>query len=469
VFALVSTSTYNLLTFGGWSLIAGLLLLVVVPYWRGKADLVTAWNFALVGCTLFIGVACLDAIDPQKLVFAQYISFDFPDDYYRGTLGRSLFFLACLLTFYYLIPVGRKFASKRFTNSPPWSPMLFMFVLGLCAATAAAALVLGVSNVAFFREVFMNLGHKAATFAACFSFYAWYRNRSSPVALLIFVVVFGVSALYVMRVSHGRRLLLCVAFAPLAVMYWTKWRYLRPSRVLLAGGVGIACVVAVGLWYQTFRFFDRGRHASERTFANTFEAAKQVTFASVTDQFHDWKYRLAQGVFQYGMVVKRLVDSGQLEARPLNTVQFILSYPIPRRFWEGKPEPIGAVIVTDVLKLPQKTNWGLGVAGQGYYEGDWYALPVYALMLVLMVRLIDEPMKREPNNPFFIAVCASASLFLITWLRGDLGVHTAEILECFLYLVMLRFAGAAFVGSQKGAYALDFGSMFRGTDTYLTH
>lgn len=468
--AAISTSTANLLAFTGWGVIAVMLLLVIVPYWRGKTDLLTAWNFALVGCACFVGVATLEALVPKKLVFEEHMSFEFPDEFYRATVARGLFFLACLLSLYYLIPVGKRFAARRFVNSPPWSNMLCVFLLGICAITAAVALALAFSNVAFFREVFLNLGHKAATFAVCLAFYAWYRNRSSPIALLLFMAVMAFAMLYVMRVSHGRRLLLCVAMAPVMVMYWTSWRYRRPSRVLMLAGAAIALVVGIGLWYQTFRFFDRGRggHTTERTFASTWAAVKKVDFDAMTEQLEDWRWRLGQGTFRYAMVVKQLVDSGRLEPRILNTLRFVLAYPVPRRLWEDKPAAIGVIIVTDVLKLPQKTNWGLGVVGQAYYEGDWLALPVYALVLVLMVRLIDEPLQREPNNPFFIATCASASVFVVAWVRGDLGVHTNEVLECFLFAILLRFAGAAFVGSKAGAYALDFGSMFRAKDPYLT-
>ena len=122
--AAISPSTADLLTFCGWGIVAAMLLLIVVPYWRGKADLMTAWNFALIGCAVFMGVACLEAVDPPKRIFENNMSFDFPDEDYRATLLRNVFFLACLLTFYYIVPLGKKFASRRFINSPPWSPMV---------------------------------------------------------------------------------------------------------------------------------------------------------------------------------------------------------------------------------------------------------------------------------------------------------------------------------------------------------
>ncbi|MBX3426438.1 MAG: hypothetical protein KF688_12220 [Pirellulales bacterium] len=456
----VANSTESLLVFAGWAFVVVPIMLIVVPYWRGKADLVTAWSFALLGCSIFMGIAALEAVDPPARVFENYISFEFPDSYYKATLLRNVFFFGCLLLFYYAMPIGKKFASRRFTRSAPWSSMLFGVLLVLCTATVVTAFVAIEGNIPVLREVFFNLGHKAATFGVAFAFYSWYRNRTSPVALIVFAVVLAAAAVYAMRTSSGRRLLLCIAAAPIVVMYWTNWRYRSSARVMLVGALATSVVVIVALWYQCFRFFDRGQLGQERTLANTVAAMKQVTLADVAAQLDSWKPKLAQGVFLYAMVTKRLVEDQGLDVRPLNTLQFALTYAIPRRFWPEKPQPFGAIIVTDVLKLPQKTNWGLGVAGQAYYEGDWYALPVYAIVLVLLVRLIDEPIKREPNNPYFIATVASSMMFVITWLRGDLGVHTVEVVECLVFLWVIQRLSAQAGGSRVGAYAADFGNAF---------
>jgi hypothetical protein len=440
-----------------------------VPYWRGRSDLLTAWNFALAGMAIFLGVAALEAVDPPKRIFEEKMSFEFPDDYYVATLVRNIFFLACALLLYYVVPLGKKFASRRFVNSPPWSPLAYGTLLAICAGVAATSIILSRGEAGFLNKSFLNLGQKAVTFGVAFAFYAWYRNRFSPISLVILLAVVGVATVYAMGVSHGRRLLLCIAFAPMAVAYWTNWRYKRPVRVLLVGGLGLAFVLAIGLWYQTFRFFDRGKQAQERTFANALAAARQVDVDAMLAQVSEWKWRLAQGAYLYSNVVKRLVDTGVLDEEPLYTFQYLVTYPIPRRYWEDKPFPLGARIVTDVLNLPYNTNWGLGVAGQAYYEGDWYALVAYAALFVILVRLIDEPLKREPNNPYLIAALASASLYVVAWPRGDLGVQGTEILECFLFLLAMQWAGALLTGAKRGAYALEFGGVFTAQRKYLPH
>jgi hypothetical protein len=460
VLAAISHTTASLLTVCGLGVILVTALLIIVPYLRGKADLVTAWNLALLGCMSFIGVAFLEAADEPRSYFAKYVSFDFPDKDYRASIVRSLFFLLCLVVFHYVLPVGRKFAAKRFSFSPAWSGGMLGVVLTICIGTIATSYVSNVANIPVMREIFLNVGQKAAIFASVFAFYGWYRNRTSPAAMLIFLGVFLISGVYSIQVSSGRRLILCLAFGPIAVMYWTSWRHSRPAKVFGLCALALTFVVGVGLWYQTFRFFDKKGAAGERSFAKAFEAAQQVDVNGMLEQLQTWKYRLPQGCFAYGLIAKRLVDNGELEPSPFNSFRFLIGYPIPRRFWPEKPLAIGTIIVTDVLKIREPTNWGLGVAGQGYYEGDWFALVAYAAFFALLINLIDEPLMREPNNPFMFAMLASASLYIVAWPRGDIGNQSSEIIENFLFLWILQRLCGLLLGTKLGAYRFDFGSRF---------
>ena len=229
------------------------------------------------------------------------MSLDFPDDYYIATLVRNIFFLGCALFFYYVIPLGKKFASRRFVNSPPWSPLAYGVMLAICGGVAVTSIVIGGGEAGFFNKSFLNLGQKAVTFAVAFAFYAWYRNRFSPIALVILLAVLAVSAAYVMRVSHGRRLLLCVAFAPMAVAYWTNWRYKRPGRVLLVGGGGPCLRPHRRAVVSDVPVLRSRQTSSRRTFANTLQAARQVDVDAMLEQVSEWKWRLGQGAYIYSM------------------------------------------------------------------------------------------------------------------------------------------------------------------------
>jgi len=50
----------------------------------------------------------------------------------------------------------------------------------------------------------------------------------------------------------------------------------------------------------------------------------------------------------------------------LNSLRFLISYPIPRKIWPNKPQPLGITVVR-ASHIPG-TNWGVGFAGQAVYE-----------------------------------------------------------------------------------------------------
>ena len=243
-----------------------------------------------------------------------------------------------------------------------------------------------------------------------------------------------------------------VFMVPMVTMYWVSLRYVSRKKVLLWCCVLGCSVITVGLGYQTIRHFSSKRGAGERTLANFIKEMEKIKVDDLTGQLRRWKEEAGQGSFDYGLVARRLVDTGVVEPRPLNSLQFLATYPIPRRLWSGKPMPLGTTIVTEQLGLVFKTNWGLGPHGHSYYEGDYLAIFVYAAVLVLLVRLMDEPLKREPNNPFFIACLAAASFHIVNIVRGDLGVHLAEVFECFVYTQVVIIGSRLFLPSRPMAY-----------------
>jgi hypothetical protein len=166
-------------------------------------------------------------------------------------------------------------------------------------------------------------------------------------------------------------------------------------------------------------------------------------FANKLHYFSQWNTH-------YSLLTKRYIDQGQLKPKPLNTLRFVLSYPIPRVIYPGKPEVIGATLVRDVVGYIG-TNWGLGIAGHGAYEGGVPALVLYALILAFGLRVIDDPMRDQPANPFLLAAFVSASPHIITIARGDLGIMLNEIIEAYAFMVALAIACRFIFGTETTA------------------
>jgi hypothetical protein len=157
---------------------------------------------------------------------------------------------------------------------------------------------------------------------------------------------------------------------------------------------------------------------------------------------------MAQSNVQYALFTQRQVNSGRLEEKPLNTVWFLLSYPIPRAIWPEKPSVIGLTITHDVVGA-RNANWGVNVVGHTAYEGGLWVAALYGFLAGFGLRFLDDPLLRQPTNPFLMAVFAAAAPHIVGWVRGDLGVMTIETAECFVFVIILSISARVLFGTQK--------------------
>jgi hypothetical protein len=139
-----------------------------------------------------------------------------------------------------------------------------------------------------------------------------------------------------------------------------------------------------------------------------------------------------------------------MPAVPLNTLRFVLSFPIPRKIWPDKPEVVGIVIVRDASGI-NGTNWGVGIAGHGAYEGGIPALILYGVLFALLVRCVDDPLRLQPTNTFLIAIHAATLPQFLAIPRGDMGVLSISIAISILLSVLLGTACRVLFGTQRNA------------------
>jgi hypothetical protein len=251
--------------------------------------------------------------------------------------------------------------------------------------------------------------------------------------------------------SGGRRLVLSVFLAPIFVFYYYRareWKPVKSLSIVAAAMVGVFCL---SLIYSTIRHFDRRGELSQqrdRSAARALEAVRNIGGWGWLQHFRDdalWS--LSQHTVHYGMLTDHFVRNGDLEAQPLNTFKFIAVYPIPRALWKNKPESLGRVITHKVLS--RSTTWGTGVAGHSAYEGGLFLAAMFGYMAAFGIRFFDDPLLRQPSNPFLIAMLAAAAMHIIAWPRGDLAVMTFEVAECFFFTIALSWFGRFLFGTDK--------------------
>jgi hypothetical protein len=420
----------------GILVLVGTAWLIVVPYWKRKTDLITAWNVLLLSIGMFVGLGCLEAAtSPARQDFLKW--FNPTEQEVRWYLAATTAFLIALFGTYYYVPIGKSIAARSFSTWPPLTPAVYVTVIGICLVIQV--LSLATLGQTFFGPLFFKLSHKALTFATVFAFLLWYRNRLNPVWFALFCAVFAFSCLSAIRVGTGRRLLLSLFIGPLVCVYWTSARNWKPSRTMAIVAVAGVGVLIVGLMYSSFRHFSQfaGQLRRERTTKAILQEIQGVTNRPWMERFmSDKLFFFGQQNVHYSLLVQRYIDTKRMEPKPFNTLYFCAVYPIPRRIWADKPVLLGITAAIEIARTRQ-TNWGVGIAGHGAYEGGIPVLVLYAVLLAIAIRFFDEPLKRQPTNPFLIAMLTAASPHILGWTRGDFSNLTMDSAECVLFTIIV--------------------------------
>jgi hypothetical protein len=425
----------------GFGLCVVLGLSMLIPFWRGKRDALTAWNLLLLGSIVQIGVGFME-VYAHKMHWSELRWFTESTHEVRWLLYGTTVFYGSLLFFHHFVRFPSRLLENRLAKWPELSPGMVVFVLTLCLGVTAVFPLL--EGVPFFREVAFNFSHSVLAIAATFATVYWLKNRLSPFALLLMVVTL-VTALVESMVSFaGRRLLLTVAFGPIAACYWISWRYWSRTKVVLGLGSLAVFMVVISAGYATFRHM-----TTERSASSVVDKATSVSVADVQEQLADLYHYLAQYTVHYSMLTMRMVDDGRMEEVPLDSLWLVASYPIPRSMWPDKPRDECLYLSTDILHMPYKTNWGVGITGQGYHDGGTMALIVYAFLLSCLVRVIDVPLSLQPDNPFLIGLLAASSAHIAAIPRGSLANMTTNVLECIALVLALAFVCRVLFGTAR--------------------
>jgi hypothetical protein len=252
---------------------------------------------------------------------------------------------------------------------------------------------------------------------------------------MVFLCVFAYSCLYAIVVYNGRRLLLSIAVSPLICMYWLRWRYGSPSANVVRAAVIAFVALSVAAFYSTFRHYDSSKESEgQRSFSTAVAAIKTTSAAGAISQVSgDFLHYFAQYTTHFSLLTIQMVDGGQIPVEPLNSLLFIAEYPIPRVLWPDKAELLGIRLPTTILQLPYHTNWGLGIVANGYQEGGYAVIMLYAFLIVFLIRLVDGAVARQPDNWFVLAILCAVSPHFVTWIRGEPAAMTTTSCEAIVF------------------------------------
>ncbi|MEM8864296.1 MAG: hypothetical protein AAGF31_01975 [Planctomycetota bacterium] len=430
-------SSFHLLGPFSFGVIGVIALLIIVPYLRGKSDLLTTWNLFLVGSANFIGLAGVKAAyESERFRILEYTN----SDYELFMLGAVVFLTSLVLT-YRFVKFPRRIAGRFFRKWPPSNSRTLYGMLLISLVLAALAFkpppIQGVA------QVVSHVGNKATIIAVVLAFAAWCRSKSNLVLLATLLTVLLAGLLIGVLTGGGRRTILGVAIAIPIAYYWLELRYRSPTtNIAVLGVTSFVMLLALGA-YSTVRHFDRQGEKKERNVANAMEALLKIPKQMLNS---DVDQLAGQNAAQTALAAIH-VYTREEDPVPFHSVFYVGTIYIPRAFWPDKPKGLGYTLPKTVRAKGTRATWGPNVIGHGFHEGGLHMLVFYGFLAAVALRFVDEMLVRQSTNPYLLAFVSASSGHILGWTRGDIGTFTVQIISAVLAILFVSWIGRLMFGT----------------------
>ncbi len=410
-----------------WAIILAVSALILmqrmfVQARRGVVDVFSNRNFFLLGYLIFVF---------NSGVFT--LGFDFyPEARLRcqnpAVTGAiyTLIGLTMLVIFWWTYRSGfiaDRLAARVNTKFTVQGPIPMLVLAGMFLLLSVF-FKFALGQVQFVGVLTQTLAIGMAAAATALAAWAWAPRPFNPmVATLAASVIFIAMGLALYK-AFGRRDVLSVMLAALCGAHYGHWRNIGFKRSLYQIlPVGAAALVALAS-FTGARAMTEGAHLG---FAESF---KRVTQGDVGD-----------GLMQLGAQDTAACSLWLIETRPdpypydaLHSFRYFLAHPIPRVFWENKPNALGLTMV-DQGGIKQKArgfNFGPGICGHVMNDNPWLSLIPYAMGLAIMLRLMDRLIARASMNPFVVVPMIVSVGEILALARGELGLFLVRTVACSL-------------------------------------
>lgn len=246
-------------------------------------------------------------------------------------------------------------------------------------------------------------GQSLAGAAAGLAAWLLVRQLWNPLAWVLAIPTFVASAWVSVYQEFSRRPLVSVMIAIIWGAYYSRYRYMRPTnlfpRVAVLGGIGL---IAVSLFTSGGRgFSDISKLASPTAIK---ESVEQTTETYITARCAIW------------LVDANFVQGRDLYVWPAQTLHYILTFPIPRLFWNDvlgidKPYTIANYMATWSQRDGVRRGVTGGVtnpvgiignpAGEAIFHnlfGATITVALYAVVFAWIIRFFDAVLDRGAHQ-----------------------------------------------------------------------
>lgn len=426
-----------LLVIFGWFAVITSILIVLIPYLRGRRDLINVWTLFQVSCANFLGLASIES----GSAFTHLYTTPRDEDYVKYFMGGVVFYLVAILT-YYFFRFPQRLGERRMRKVGPRTPGVMLRLLPVCFLLTLGYLY--VPQVQFLGQWMMIVGRAAGMLAVAFCLTSW-AQRPYNVWLAVLSGIFLLIGVLAAGTEFGRRDMLAALITVPICWYWLRGRYLNPVRVMGMGTIfGVVAFVGIS-GYTIVRF------ARANPDLGIVEAAWEKLKA-VPDAFN--KPGSTEGVFgsdcaEASLAAIRLYDLKAPE--PFFALKYIALHPIPRAWWPDKPQGLGYTLPFDIgwfQMHPGYVNLGPGVIGHAYQEGGLFFAAFYAFLFASCARFFDALIAKDPTNPYLLGSLGAASGQIIALIRGDIGLFSVMIIGAFIAGVFMSYLARFFFWTE---------------------
>ncbi|MCC6659398.1 MAG: hypothetical protein IT437_00795 [Phycisphaerales bacterium] len=388
-----------------------LAVMVLVQASRGTVELLSTRNFFLLGFIVFqlsSGVLTLLAGAYDVLPVSD-----------QPRAGAIYTFLVLLFIPVFLWAYKRKqlahWVATRFTGNTDSPGPMSMLGLGYAFLVLAIVLKFAVVYIPYLGIIADAVGSSYLVLAVGIA--AWAvapRIFNAPVLALAMPLVLLCFITSVSRGAFGRRDIVAMVISMAWGAYYSHWRYVGLSRLLIPAGL----VMVPGLLLF-------GAFTATRTSGETAASPAQVVSRLISSNPLNGLYELGTGQFAAAnsmWLIQTRPESYPFD--PLHTARYVLFHPIPRSLWPGKPTALGLVMPDQghVKRVDPNLNLGPGLIGHIYNDNPWLSFLPYTIVLGLFLGFLDELVRVRVWNPFVVLPIACGLGQIVALPRGELGL-----------------------------------------------
>ncbi len=397
-----------------WTFVAGAFVLMIYQHAKGRVELLSLRNFAIIGFLIFQVTSATFALISHD---ADY-SLQDPMTIWAYLLWM-VSFAAVFLLVYRWSPGVEKLAHKvPVPNANPTRGTLWLVAI---AATGFALIFRFAVGLPYISVLAGMTAIGMASVASGVAGWIWGPRLFNPAVALPALAIVAVNAAIAQGGEFGRRPLVSVGAAMVWGLYWSYFRHHRTPGLLMRLAVGsIIPVMALSAY------------TSVRTW-RSLDLAEQVKLITQYSDVESGLLDLLSG--QDGarrsmfLMEEYDKDHGGREMRHLMTIRYFFAYPVPRAMWDDKPYPLSTYVADFASKQGVKrgrtgVTVGPGIIGHAAGEGGFYALMIYASLGGLLLAFFDRVTRLHAYDPF-VVIPMGASLGQVMGLaRGETSVFT---------------------------------------------